>query len=168
MILFLSLSNVTFLSQLYAKCPSTKTRLSEISFLSIIFRYHCVKSVQIRSYFWSVFSWMRREYGDISYLSVFTPNTEKYGPEITPYLDTFHPVHIFKIAFTSNKIFFFSQVNVFMACHLSKIDLQSERKAWFYLAQNMRFFISKTFNFLLRKTRCSLKIAFPEFQKYRK
>ena len=34
------------------------------------------KSVQIRSYFWSVFS----------------PNTGKYGPEITPYLDTFHAV----------------------------------------------------------------------------
>ena len=24
------------------------------------------------------------------YLSVFSPNTEKYGPEITPYLDIFH------------------------------------------------------------------------------
>ena len=39
---------------------------------------HCVvKSVQIRSYFWSVFS----------------PNTGKYGPEITPYLDAFHSVN---------------------------------------------------------------------------
>ena len=35
---------------------------------------HCVKSVQIRSYFWSVFSFIRIE----------------YVPEITPYLDTFH------------------------------------------------------------------------------
>ena len=26
------------------------------------------------------------------YLSVFSPNTGKYGPEITPYLDTFHAV----------------------------------------------------------------------------
>ena len=25
-------------------------------------------------------------------LSVFSPNTGKYGPEITPYLDTFHAV----------------------------------------------------------------------------
>ena len=33
----------------------------------------CMKSVQIRSFFWSVFS----------------PNLEKYGPEKTPYLDTF-------------------------------------------------------------------------------
>ena len=35
--------------------------------------FHCVKSVQIRSNFWSVFS----------------PNAGKYGPEITPYLYTF-------------------------------------------------------------------------------
>ena len=38
--------------------------------------WHCVKSVQIRSFFWSVFS----------------PNAGKYGPEKTPYLDTFHTV----------------------------------------------------------------------------
>ena len=42
---------------------------------------HCVKSVQIRRYFWSVFS-------------AFSPNTGKYGPEITPYLDTFHAVKV--------------------------------------------------------------------------
>ena len=35
---------------------------------------HWVKSVQIRRFFWSVFS----------------PNARKYGPEKTPYLDTFH------------------------------------------------------------------------------
>ena len=34
----------------------------------------CVKRIQIRSFFWSVFS----------------PNTGKYGPGKTPYLDTFH------------------------------------------------------------------------------
>ena len=37
---------------------------------------HYVESVQIRSFFWSVFS----------------PNAGKYGPEKTPYLDTFHTV----------------------------------------------------------------------------
>ena len=31
---------------------------------------------------------------DTEYLSVFSPNTEKYGPEVTPYLDTFHVVDI--------------------------------------------------------------------------
>ena len=40
---------------------------------------HCVKSVQIRSYFWSVFSRIWTEAG-------------KCGPEITPYLATFHAV----------------------------------------------------------------------------
>ena len=28
------------------------------------------------------------------YLPVFSPNRGRYGPEITPYLDTFHLVHI--------------------------------------------------------------------------
>ena len=34
------------------------------------------------------------KYGVISgpYFPVFSPNTGKYGPEITPYLDTFHVV----------------------------------------------------------------------------
>ena len=40
---------------------------------------HCVNSVQIWSYFWSVFSL----------------NTEKKGPELTPYLGTFHTVYIY-------------------------------------------------------------------------
>ena len=45
---------------------------------------HCVKSVQ---------------YGVISgpYFLVFSPNTGKYGPEIIPYLDTFHAVFVFKV-----------------------------------------------------------------------
>ena len=38
--------------------------------------YHCVKCVQIRSFFWSVFP-------------VFSTNTGKYGPEKTPFFDTF-------------------------------------------------------------------------------
>ena len=42
------------------------------------------RSVQIRSYFWSVFS----------------PNAGKYGPEITPYLDTFHSLRVLNILFT--------------------------------------------------------------------
>ena len=35
--------------------------------------------------------WIRR---DIPYLSVLSPITRKYGPEKTPYLDTFHTVHL--------------------------------------------------------------------------
>ena len=52
------------------------------------FRVHCVKSVQIRSFFWSVFSHIRAEYGEIEYLSIFSLNAGKYGPVKTPYLDT--------------------------------------------------------------------------------
>ena len=55
---------------------------------------HCIKSVQIRSFFWSVFSRIRTEYGEILYISsVFSPNAGKYEPEKTPYLDTFHAVY---------------------------------------------------------------------------
>ena len=50
-----------------------------------IIRSHCVKSVQIRSYFWSIFSSIPTE-------CVFSPNRRKCGPEITTYLDTFHAV----------------------------------------------------------------------------
>ena len=53
---------------------------------------HCVTSVQIRSFFWSVLSRIRTEYGEIL-RTVFSPNAEKYGPEKTPYLDTFHAVN---------------------------------------------------------------------------
>ena len=56
-----------------------------------LWNIHWVKSVQIRSYFRSVFSFIRTEYGDLL-ISVFSPNTGRYGPEITPYLDSFHAV----------------------------------------------------------------------------
>ena len=49
-----------------------------------------MKSVKIWSYLWSVFSYIRTGYGEIR--SVSSPNTGKYGPEITLYLDTFHAV----------------------------------------------------------------------------
>ena len=46
---------------------------------------HCVKNVQIQSFFWSVFPCIRPEYGDLR-------SKSKYGLQITPYLDTFHTV----------------------------------------------------------------------------
>ena len=52
----------------------------------------CVKSVQIQSLFWSVFSCIWTE---------FSPNTGKYGPEKIPYLDTFHVVTLYFICPTS-------------------------------------------------------------------
>ena len=47
-----------------------------------------MKSVQIPNFFWPVFSRIWTEYGE-QYLSVFSPNAGKYGPEKTPYLDFF-------------------------------------------------------------------------------
>ena len=40
----------------------------------------------------NITAWNVSKYGVISdpYFCVFNPNTQKYGPEITPYLDTFH------------------------------------------------------------------------------
>ena len=49
--------------------------MRNISYKFIFFHpIHCVKHVQIRSFFWSVFSWIRR---DTKYLSVFSPNAGK-------------------------------------------------------------------------------------------
>ena len=47
--------------------------------INMMITTHYVKFVQIRSYFWSVFSCILTE----------------YGPETTPYLDTFHAVTVF-------------------------------------------------------------------------
>ena len=63
--------------------------------LGAILQTHCVKSVQIRSFSWSVFSCIRTEYGDLlrkSPYSVQIPNTGKYALEKPPYLDPFHTV----------------------------------------------------------------------------
>ena len=67
----------------------TETKKTQITL--ILFLTHFVKIIQIRSFFWSVFSHSRTEYGEIS---VFSPNAGKYGPEEIPYLDTFHEVTI--------------------------------------------------------------------------
>ena len=53
---------------------------------------------------------------DTKYLSVFSPNAGKYGPEKTPYLDTFHTVllsAIFEIVFykTSTDCCFWNIIN---------------------------------------------------------
>ena len=49
-----------------------------------------MKSVQIRSFFWSVFSCIHPNAG--KYGPEKSPNAGKYRPEKTPYLDTFHAV----------------------------------------------------------------------------
>ena len=51
---------------------------------------HWVKSVQMRHFFWSVFSCIQTEYGEKRSISPYSPNAGKYGAEKTPYLDTFY------------------------------------------------------------------------------
>ena len=53
---------------------------------------HCMKSVQIRNFFWSIFSCIRIDTEIYSVNLCISPNTGKYEPEKIPYLDTFHVV----------------------------------------------------------------------------
>ena len=50
-------------------------------------KWHCLKNVEIRSFFFSVFSCIQTEYEDLR--SVVSPNTGKYGPQKNSYLDIF-------------------------------------------------------------------------------
>ena len=49
------------------------------------------------------------------------------------------------------ELFIFLKSTCLLLRHLCKIYLESERKVLFYLVQNFRFFVSKTFEFLFRK-----------------
>ena len=60
----------------------------------------CVKSVQIRSFFGSVFSHIRNEYSVP--LRIQPEYGKIYGPEKTPYLETFHAVRVFRTTYHNN------------------------------------------------------------------
>ena len=60
----------------YKKGPLLVVIRYDSIFVFLVMMKHCVKSVQIRSFFWSVFSRIRPE----------------FGPVKTTYLDTFHTV----------------------------------------------------------------------------
>ena len=59
--------------------------------------------------------------------------------------------YIFRITFTSNKVFYFSQVSVFVAYHLSRIYLQSEKKGGFIWPKTFNFLFQKHSNFYSEK-----------------
>ena len=61
---------------------------------------HCVKSVQIRNFFWFVFSCTRSEYGDSRSKSPYLARIqESTDQKKTPYLDTLPAVNdYFKIS----------------------------------------------------------------------
>ena len=54
-------------------------------------------------------AWKVSKYGVISgrYFPVFSPNAGKYGPEITPYLNTFHAVRIISTSVVATLIWNF-------------------------------------------------------------
>ena len=86
---------------------------------------NCVKSVQIRSFFWSVFSRIWTEYGEIWSISPYSsPNAGKFGLEKTPYLDIF-------LAVSSNTN---------MKCLILYVIF-----CYFYLPQALNFFMTDVF-----------------------
>ena len=84
----------------------------------------CVKSVQIRSYFWSVFSL----------------NAGKYGPAITPYLDTFHVV----------------QASVSLICQYAATLSMKRGLIYFCKAGYSRIFINFSRNWLGLNNLCEI------------
>ena len=52
------------------------------------------KRCQISSSYWSISGQCFFSLKNMEYLSVFSPNPEKYGPEKTPYLDTFQVMRL--------------------------------------------------------------------------
>ena len=91
--------------------------VSSIKKFDIWNHWHCLKIVQIRCFFWFVFSRMRTEYAKMLRISVFCPNAGKYRPEKTPYLDTFHTVWLTHKQKTSK----FSETNIPSSTLQSKI-----------------------------------------------
>ena len=86
---------------------------------------HCAKNVQIRSFFWSVFSRIWTEYGEIWSISPYSsPNAGKFGLEKTPYLDIFLAV----------------SANTIMKCLILYVIF-----CYFYLPQALNFFMTDVF-----------------------
>ena len=54
----------------------------------------CEKCPNKEKFLVRIFLYLDLVQTDTPYLSVFSPNTGKYGPEITRYLDTFHAVRL--------------------------------------------------------------------------
>ena len=70
----------------------TKLYLLSVFFLLLSLPEKC----QIRSFFWSVFSRIRSEYGEIRRISPYSVRMrENTDQKKTPYLNTFHVVYLF-------------------------------------------------------------------------
>ena len=64
----------------FSRCKNASSKMYDKVFnmpLLAVMKYN----LQIRRFFWSVFSRIRTEYRDKKYPSVFSPNAGKHGPE---------------------------------------------------------------------------------------
>ena len=86
---------------------------------------YCVKSFQIRSIYWFVFSRIQSK-------------CEKYGPEKTPYLDTFHAVSVKGNLTNTSKL----DYNSFKETNLNLLSSQSPFEKIMFRA-NERIFMNK-------------------------
>ena len=76
----------------YDNFPRTKTLHAKYKSNQKYRAYHCMKSVQIRKFFWSVFSCIRTEYGDLQSKSPYSvqiqQNTDQKKLHIWALFDT--------------------------------------------------------------------------------
>ena len=96
-------------------CGAWKNKRVNINNKSII------ENIGVLEYlYWSISS---------EYLSVFSPNVGKYGPEKSPYLDTFYAV-LYLVIF---KVKFFNAVIYYKFCdHGVKYSAKSKSISFFY------------------------------------
>ena len=95
------LLNIIFLGSAVQEIESWKNVKFSFSFFDFFFFFFfLIFALKTYSTLKRLTAWKVSKYRVISgpYFPVFSPNIEKYGPEITPYLDTFHAVfQIFSI-----------------------------------------------------------------------
>ena len=102
---------------------------------------HCVKSVQIRSILWSVFSRIRTEYGEILRIQSNTRSN-------TPYLNTFHAVEVFYKKAALKNCARFTGKHLCWSLSLIKLRLQFEYCEIFkntYFEEHLRMAPSEVF-----------------------
>ena len=74
-------------------CLITWIDLSVLLRWTVLLQTHCIKSAQIRSFFWSVFSCIRTDYGDLLRKSSYSVRIqENMALKKIPYSVTFHAV----------------------------------------------------------------------------
>ena len=74
-------------------------RLTKFLFGKRTLRENCPNTEFFLVHIFSHLDWIRR---DTPYLFVSSPNAGKYGPEKTPYLETFHAVRVFRTTYHNN------------------------------------------------------------------